>query len=176
MDKVSATLGLPDSAEISVAVAANHSDICKFDRKDSTYELVIENIANLVHHALQPPRIGTPLLAPLISLTDPENRQRTPSVVSFQSTETLDRFDSGTSSSQSSSQYGMPTFEDTDSGNSHPTTATGNAPTLPVIILPYSSNPDFIGRERIFNNVKDSLSPTTTGQQRVALCGLGGVG
>ncbi|KAL9116819.1 MAG: hypothetical protein Q9187_006653 [Circinaria calcarea] len=56
VDKVSATLGLPDSAEITVAVAANHSDICKFDRRDPTYELVIENIADLVQHALQPPR------------------------------------------------------------------------------------------------------------------------
>jgi hypothetical protein len=176
VDKVSATLGLPDSAETSVAVAANHSDICKFDRRDPTYELVIENIADLVQHALQPPRIGTPLLAPTISLIDPENRQRTLSVTSFQSTGSFDLSDSARSSSRSSGQYGMPTFQDIESGNSHPNTATGSTPTSPVFILPYSSNPDFIGRDKIFNTVKDSLGSTTTGQRRVALYGLGGVG
>jgi hypothetical protein len=176
VDKVSATLGLPDSAEISVPVAANHSDICKFDRKDPTYELVIENIADLVQHALQPPRIGTPLLAPTISLTDPENRQRTLSVASFQSTGSFDLSDSARSSSTSNGQYGMPTFQDIEPGNSHPNTATDSTPTSPVFILPYSSNPDFIGRDKIFNKVKDSLCPTATGQKRVALYGPGGVG
>ncbi|KAL9111404.1 MAG: hypothetical protein Q9187_007923, partial [Circinaria calcarea] len=152
VDKVSATLGLPDSAEISVAVAANHSDICKFDRRDPTYELVIENIADLVQHALQtPPKWYT-------------------STGSFESS------DSTRSSSRSSGQYGMPTFQDIESGNSYPNTATGSTPTSPVFILPYSSNPDFIGRDRIFNTIKDSLGSTTTGQRRVALYGLGGVG
>ncbi len=175
MDKVSATLGLPDSAEISVAVAANHSDICKFDRRDPTYELVIENIADLVQHALQAPRIGTPL-APTISLIDPENRQRTLSVGSSQSTRSFDLSDATRSSSRSSYHYGLPTFQDIDSGSSHSNTATGSTPTSPVFILPYSSNPDFIGRDKIFETVKDSLGSTTTGQRRVALYGLGGVG
>lgn len=175
MDKVSATLGLPESAEISVPVAANHSDICKFDRRDHTYELVIENIADLVRHALQPPRIGTPLLAPTISLIDPENRQRTLSVTSFQSTGSFDLSESARSSSRSSSQYGMPTFQDIESGNSHPHT-TVSTPTSPVFILPYSSNPDFIGRDKIFKTIKDSLGSSATGQRRIALYGLGGVG
>lgn len=176
MDKVSATLGLPDSTETSVAVAANHSDICKFDRIDPTYELVIDNIADLVQHALQPPRIDTQLLAPPISLIDIENRQRTPSVASFQSIGSFDLSVSARSSSRSSGQYGMPTFRDVESGNSHPNTATGSTPTSPVFILPYSSNPDFVGRDKIFNTVKDYLGSTITGQRRVALYGLGGVG
>ena len=176
VDKASATLGLPDSAEISVAVAANHSDICKFDRRDPTYELVIENIADLVQHALQPPRNGTPLLTPTISLIDPKNRQRTLSVASFQSTGSFDLSDSARSSSRSSGQYGMPTFQDGKSVNSHPNATTGSTPTSPVFILPYRSNPDFIGRDKIFNAVRDSLGSTTTGQRRVALYGLGGVG
>ena len=167
---VSATLGLPDSIEISVAVAADHSNICKFDRTDPTYELVIENIADLVQHALQPPRIRTPLLTPTISLIDPENRQRTISVAPFQSIGSFDLSDSASSSSRSSGQYGMPTFQDI------PNTATGSTPTSPVFILPYSSNPDFIGRDKIFNTIKDSLGSTTTGQRRIALYGLGGVG
>ncbi|ERF68899.1 hypothetical protein EPUS_04551 [Endocarpon pusillum Z07020] len=154
VDKVSATLGLPDPPEISVAVAANHSDICKFDRRDPTYELVIENIADLVQYALRPPRIGTPLLAPTISWMDPKNRQRTLSVAPFQGTGSFDLSDSATSSSRSS----------------------GHTPTSPVFILPYSSNPDSIGRDEIFNTVKDSLGSTTTGQRRVALYGLGGIG
>ncbi|KAF7511349.1 hypothetical protein GJ744_004914 [Endocarpon pusillum] len=176
VDKVSATLGLPECTEISVPVAANHSDICKFDRSDPTYELVIENIADLVQYALQPRQIGTPLLAPTISLTDPENWQRTLSVESLQSTGSFDLSDSTGSSSRSGGQYGMPTFQDIESGNSHPKKATDSTPTSPVFILPYSSNPDFIGRDKIFNIVKHSLGSTTSGQRRVALYGPGGVG
>jgi hypothetical protein len=176
VDKVSATLGLPDSVEISVPVAANHSDVCKFDRKDATYELVIENIADLVQHALQPPRIGIALLTPTISLTGPEYRQRTLSVASFQSTGISDLSDSTKSSSTSNGQYGMPTFEDIERGNSYPNTARDSTPTSPVSMLPYNSNPDFIDRDKIFKKVKDSLCPTATGQKRVSLYGPGGVG
>lgn len=176
MEKESATLGLPDSVEISVEVDANHSDMCKFDRRDDKYEKVVENVADLVQHALKPPRIGTPLLAPTISLIDPENRHRTLSVTSFQSTGSFDLSDSARPSSRSSDQYGMPTSQDIESGNSLPNTATSSPPTSPVFILPYSSNPDFIGRDKIFNTVKDALGKNATGQRRFALCGLGGVG
>lgn len=176
VDKVSATLGLPDSAELSVAVAANHSEICKFDRRDPTYELVIENIADLVQHALQPPRIDQPLLAPAISMTDPENRRRTLSDASFQSAESFDLSDSARYSSRNNNQYGMPTFQGMEPGNPYLGTATGSKPKAPVFILPYSSNPEFIGRDSIFNAVRDSLGSSVDGQRRVALYGLGGVG
>lgn len=173
---MSATLGLPDSAEISVAVAANHSDICKFDKRDPTYDLVIENVADLVQYALKPPRIGTPLLAPSISLIDPKSRPRTLSVASFRSDGSFDLSDSARSSSRNSGQFGMPTFPEPDTSHSYPNTATGSTPTSPVIILPYSSNPDFVGRDNIFNSIRDSLDSTTTNRRRVALYGLGGVG
>lgn len=176
MDKFSATLGLPDSAEISVAVAANHSDICKFDRRDPTYELVIDNIADLVQHALQPSRIGEPLLAPRITLIDTEKQQRRLSVASLQSTENFDLSHSARSSSRSSGRYGMSTFRDIGSGYSYPNTATDSTPTSPVFILPHNSNPDFIGRDKILKTIKVSLGSTATGQRRVALFGLGGVG
>ena len=70
----------------------------------------------------------------------------------------------------------MPTFQDTEPSNSHMNTATGSIPTSPVFILPYSSNSDFIGRDKIFNTVKNCLGSTTTSYRRVALYGLGGVG
>ncbi|KXX83370.1 Kinesin light chain [Madurella mycetomatis] len=56
----------------------------------------------------------------------------------------------------------------------------GNSSLVPFIV-PYASNPDFIGRSEILEQLKRELghgqSPTrSTSQPRVSLCGLGGIG
>lgn len=47
-------------------------------------------------------------------------------------------------------------------------------------IVPYPSNPDFVGRSKILEELKDSLGhkqgTSGTSQPRVSLFGLGGVG
>ncbi len=65
-----------------------------------------------------------------------------------------------------------------------------NSPTIPVgddvnsfpiVMVPYTSNPDFVGRETILETLKHRLGPshasnTLRSQMRAALFGLGGVG
>lgn len=52
VDQKSATLGLPGSREESIALEANHSNICKFpDADDDNYEQVIGNLKILVRDA-----------------------------------------------------------------------------------------------------------------------------
>lgn len=48
-------------------------------------------------------------------------------------------------------------------------------------MVPYTSNPDFVGRETILEKLKDRLGPShgsnnLHSQRRAALFGLGGVG
>lgn len=176
VDRVSATLGLPDTIEISVPMATNHSDICKFDQQDSAYELVIENITDLVQHALRSTRIDAPLLTPSISLTDPQNQRRTLSVASSLSLESTDVSSSTNSSMAGGGHYGMPTFQDSSGDDSSSALQLDNTPTTPVIILPYNTNSEFVGRDVVFNAIKDALRTSSTGQSRAALYGLGGVG
>jgi hypothetical protein len=49
-----------------------------------------------------------------------------------------------------------------------------------IVIIPYASNPDFVGRSNIVETLKAMLSPShrleTTHHARVALYGLGGIG
>jgi hypothetical protein len=54
VDKSSATLGLPGTREKKIAVDADHSHICKFDRgDDDSYEQVEDNIVELIKNAIQ---------------------------------------------------------------------------------------------------------------------------
>lgn len=175
MDRVSATLGLPDSCETAVSTQANHSDICKFDRRDARYELVIDNIAELVRYATRRPALGTNLSVPTMSVTDTYNRRRTLPVGSIQDIATWEEPESAGNSSRESLLTGMPTFPDEEAGRS-PASTPDTAPAGPILLLPYSSNPDFIGRDRVFETVKRSLNGADGSQNRVALYGLGGVG
>ena len=177
---MSATLGLPDSIEIVVAIAENHSNICKFDKEDDTYELVIENIADLVHLATVP---RTRLSVPSMFLQDAQTTQRRLSVTSFKSDDNLSN--SSVPSIPLDTRFGMPTYSNSDlnsvsSGDiTHQQSSESSASSIstsPVILMPYSENPDFIGREDIFETVKTILQSKSRGQKRVALHGLGGVG
>lgn len=147
--------------------------MCKFDRRDDRYEIVIENIADLVHHALRRDSLGLPALTPAISLTDPQDRQRTLSIGSFQSSSGPSP-GSAWNSSQESLHLGMPTFGE---GEYDQNQQVAYEPVSgPVTIMPFGSNPDFIGRERIFESIKNTLEAESNGQRRVALYGMGGVG
>lgn len=54
MDKKSATLGLPGTREKQIAMDADHSHICKFERdNDDAYEQVADNMAELIANAVQ---------------------------------------------------------------------------------------------------------------------------
>jgi hypothetical protein len=174
---VSASLGLPDSIEIVLAITENHSDICKFDKQDDTYELVIENIADLVQRATKPP---ASLSVPAIFLQDAQTNEKRRSVASFRTDDSLS--EGNAPLLQPNVHYGMPTYSNSDlpsgetSGRQSLETSVSSLSILPVIIMPYSENPDFIGRDKIFDSVKSILQSSTTGQKRVALYGLGGVG
>jgi hypothetical protein len=171
---MSDTLDLPDYNEIKVGIAENHSNICKFNVEDDTYEMVIDNIVDLV-----------------LSATRPENRLRVPSIL-VQGADSTERRISVSSirSDDSTSGYstptlgvrsGMPTYfnQDDKSLLSRDSLIPGSETTMrkpPFVILPYSENPSFVGREDVFEKVKRVMQSTTRGQKRVALYGLGGVG
>ena len=54
MDKKSATLGLPGTREKQIAMDADHSQICKFERDDDdAYEQVADNMVELIANAVQ---------------------------------------------------------------------------------------------------------------------------
>ena len=51
---MSATLNLPGARETQVAMHADHSSICKFDKADSRYcKLAIGTIADVLEQALE---------------------------------------------------------------------------------------------------------------------------
>jgi len=174
VDRVSATLGLPDSCETAISTHANHSDMCKFDRRDARYELVIDNLSDLVRHAIRRPSLGMNLSVPTFSITNVQSRRRTMSVSSIQESPTWESESPG-NSSREDLFVGMPTFPDIEAERSQ-TSTPDTIPTGPVVLLPHSSNPDFIGRQEIFETVRQSLIGFSTTQNRVALYGLGGVG
>lgn len=180
MDKISATIGFPDSNELVVPIARNHSDICKFDRRDDTFQLVIDNVANVIQHALQPQRTGAPLLTPMISVEDPENRRRTLSAPSEQSNGVVDLLgleDEYSTTSSNLFAYSNP-GESFDIASRHRITSprTSASPRRRIVMLPYSSNPDFIGRDKVLKSVKQALAPGSLDHRRISLYGLGGVG
>jgi len=54
VDKKSATLGLPGTREKQIAMDADHSHICKFERDDNdAYEQVADNMVELIANAIQ---------------------------------------------------------------------------------------------------------------------------
>jgi hypothetical protein len=180
VDKISATIGFPDSNEIVVPIAGNHSEICKFDRRDDTYQLVIENVANVIQHALQPQRTGAPLLTPMISVEDPENRRRTLSTPTTHSSGVVDLLGLEDEYPTTNNEF----FASSNPGESFDTASrhrmigarTSASPRRRILMLPYSSNPDFIGRDKVLQSVKQALAPGSLDHKRMSLYGLGGVG
>ena len=70
--KQSATLGLSGKRETRVAMAANHSSICKFeDPKGSDYKQVIGNLQELVEGAIKAVKERERLQNLNVSLTSP---------------------------------------------------------------------------------------------------------
>jgi hypothetical protein len=47
---------------------------------------------------------------------------------------------------------------------------------LTIVMVPYTNNPHFVGREEILDRLKAQLGDDREHQKRVALWGLGGVG
>jgi hypothetical protein len=47
---------------------------------------------------------------------------------------------------------------------------------LAIVMVPYTNNPHFVGREDILDQLKARLGDDQEHQKRVALWGLGGVG
>ena len=107
-------------------------------------------------------------------LVDTQNRGRSVSVASSQDSPTWDQPDSS-GSSRESFHVGMPTFLDIENERSRTTTPESSI-SHPIVVMPYSSNPDFIGRSKILAAIKESLNATHGTQGRVALYGLGGIG
>ena len=173
VEKVSATLGLPDSIEVTVPVAENHSNICKFDTQDDTFELVIDNISDLVHHSI---RRASSLSVPAITIQTPQTTRRRLSVSSFHSDDSFS--DGSAESSRLDLRIGMPSSSSLDltSMRSRDSSMLVSLEVLPVVFIPYSENPDFVGREGVFESLRSILQATIPGQKRVALHGLGGVG
>jgi hypothetical protein len=65
VDQKSATLGLPGTREIQIAMDADHARVCKFEKADGDdYEQVIGNIVELVKRA---ERLRLPALIPQAS-------------------------------------------------------------------------------------------------------------
>jgi hypothetical protein len=61
------------------------------------------------------------------------------------------------------------------------TLGRGSSSDYRIVVVPYASNADFVGRSSIMEKLKEMLSPNhgrpkTTHQVRVALHGLGGIG
>ncbi|KAF2651873.1 hypothetical protein K491DRAFT_75781 [Lophiostoma macrostomum CBS 122681] len=77
VDRESATMMLPGSRQIVVPVDANHSQICKFAKKDSIYEQVEGRIAKLAKDAVMERRRRH--RTPSLSSTPRLNRERTTS-------------------------------------------------------------------------------------------------
>jgi len=46
----------------------------------------------------------------------------------------------------------------------------------PIILIPYSRNPQFVGRDNILKKLDNKIFGSSDNQQKAALCGLGGVG
>ena len=51
---------------------------------------------------------------------------------------------------------------------------------IAIVLVPYPSNPDFVGRSSVLEQLKEQLGPaevtSSTAQARVSLYGLGGIG
>jgi hypothetical protein len=47
---------------------------------------------------------------------------------------------------------------------------------LAIVMVPYTNNPHFVGREEILDQLKARLGDDQEHQKRVALWGLGGIG
>jgi len=172
------SVSFSDSVERLVSVAENHSNICKFDDvQDGNYKLVIGEMIDLVQVAMSAPRLSVPS----ISLQDSYTTERRLSANFFRS----DGSSPEGSTISSGVRSRMLTWSDSDlKSYSSGETSRGSSResshisprTLPVIIMPYSENPHFVGREGVSGNVKRTLQSMSKGQKRVALYGLGGVG
>lgn len=179
VDKSSARLGLSDSIETLVAIAENHSNICKFDNvHDGNYKLVIGELLELVQLATTDrPRLSVPL----ISVQDAQSVQSRPSVTSLT---TQDSF-SEDSAPSSRIRFQMPSWSDAEpslSSNREPKedlsmqNPHNTLPTFPVFMIPYNENPRFIGRDEVLKTAERTLQSRSSDRRRVALYGLGGVG
>ena len=146
--------------------------------QDGNYILVIGAMVDLVQVSMSAP---TRLSVPSISLQDSYTTERRLSAASFRSNGSIS--EGNTPSSEF--LFRMPKWSETDfdsrssgemTGESSRESGHTSPPTLPVMIMPYSENPHFVGREEVFENVKKTLQSTSIGQKSVALHGLGCVG
>lgn len=169
VEKSSAILNL-GPAEVRVpCTSADHSTICKFPFEDQHYRYVIDEIEDLVNWAIESTG-GLPLSSRQSSNTPPVS---------------LPEHDSSSEQSKPMMDYDLfpRSFAERDDGVTTNTaiyigTLSSNLHVRkgPFFLVPYAENTNFVGQQEALQRLKEiSLLPTKY-PNKVALCGLGGIG
>ena len=169
MERHSAILDL-GSSEIRIpCINANHSTVCKFAVEDESYREVIDEIETLISWAMS------------ISIVLETNSSQ-----SYEIAQSLHGNDnsSGPGNSLLNREFFAPTSSHDDDAVSIATSVALRRPLEtnrkvrrgPFFLVPLPRNLGFVGQRLILHRLKGFATSTDTSKNKMALCGLGGIG